>query len=238
MIPNSSVLSTVIGERAKELQSLRPSLMGSFIYPGWVGTSITEDIASQFSLQDGIEELFKNITINLMTLQPNLTSPYAPPASNVTLTTYHNVYSYSVSKLWIAYGLSIGFSTICVLAGLRTLVSNRAYYSADFSTVLRALKASHLSVKIDPADTDGKQPLPKYIGGAKIAFEATHGRDAAVYSQVKVANHQPDTELESAIETRHASSGRVSPLASGEMVHRDHFIGEETDHSNTYRYPS
>ena len=67
MVPNSGVMSTVIGARAEELQSLRPNLMSSFLYPGWIGTSITENTHDQFSLQDGIEELFKNITLNLMT---------------------------------------------------------------------------------------------------------------------------------------------------------------------------
>lgn len=67
LAPKSSVLSTVIGTRAKELQLLRPNILTSFLYPGWLGTSIMEDTLDQFSLQDGIEKLFKNVTVNLMT---------------------------------------------------------------------------------------------------------------------------------------------------------------------------
>lgn len=67
LAPKSSVLSTVIGTRAKELQLLRPNILTSFLYPGWLGTSIMEDTLDQFSLQDGIKKLFKNVTVNLMT---------------------------------------------------------------------------------------------------------------------------------------------------------------------------
>lgn len=65
MIPNSSIMSTVLGMRAKELQSLRSHDLNPF--SEWNGTSITNDIDDQFGLQNGIEELFKNITVNLMT---------------------------------------------------------------------------------------------------------------------------------------------------------------------------
>lgn len=129
--------------------------------------------------------------------RPNFSSPDAPPPINVSFTTYHNVYAYSASKLWIAYGIAIGFSTICVASGLGTLFSRGAYYSADISTVLRALKDAHLSVEIDPVDANGRQPLPKYIGRAEISFQgARRGSNATMHRRGRVASRQEETGLE------------------------------------------
>lgn len=66
----SSVMSTVIGRRATEMQFLWQDVQlmeTDNIFPGWNGTSIVEDTSNTTSLQDSLEELFKNITVNLMT---------------------------------------------------------------------------------------------------------------------------------------------------------------------------
>lgn len=67
-------------------------------------------------LARAIEELFLNYTLSLISdpyLQPNKTSPFAPSGeTSVTGTEFHNVYMYSMSTLWLAYGLAIGSATL------------------------------------------------------------------------------------------------------------------------------
>lgn len=62
---NSGIMSTVIGMGAKELQYLRSYQSNPLGL--WNDTSVTSNTADQFSLQDGIEQLLKNTTVNLMT---------------------------------------------------------------------------------------------------------------------------------------------------------------------------
>jgi hypothetical protein len=40
--------------------------------------------------------------------------------SNVTFVTYHNIYIYTVYKLWLAYGIAIFFATTAVVYTLST----------------------------------------------------------------------------------------------------------------------
>jgi len=55
-----------------------------------------------------------------------------------------------------------------VLLGLLTVIQTKSSFTDDFSTILRATRTAELSTAIDDQDTDGRDPLPKYIGDAKI----------------------------------------------------------------------
>lgn len=107
---------------------------------------------------------------NVSSYRPNYSSPYAPPNTTVVFTTYENIYLYSASILWIAYGLAISFSLLCVLYGSFAIFYTNASYSSDFSTIMRTTRNAELSIALTEADTRGEDPLPKKIAKADIMF--------------------------------------------------------------------
>jgi len=86
----------------------------------------------------------------------------------VNFTTYQSTYEYAASTLWISYGVALCISTLGVLLGLLTIIQTKSSFTDDFSTVLRATRKAELSIAIHNQDTDGRDPLPKYIGDARI----------------------------------------------------------------------
>ncbi|USP72759.1 hypothetical protein yc1106_00033 [Curvularia clavata] len=123
------------------------------------------------SLGDAIEQMFQNITLSLMTsaaLQPNHSSPSAPPKTVVTIFTAQTVYAYSAQRLWAAYACAALVTLICVVTGIFTIFANGASYSSSFSTVFRFAKGTELSVEIKPEDLDGKSPLPEYLEKSQL----------------------------------------------------------------------
>lgn len=93
---------------------------------------------------------------------------FAPAPANVTFHNYHNVYTYSAWKLWVAYGLAIFFASICALGGLIIIGANQASYSLGFSTVLRASKCAYTNVQLTEDDADIRDPLPPHLKKARI----------------------------------------------------------------------
>lgn len=96
--------------------------------------------------------------------------PYAPPDTNVTFTTYHNVYVYSLSILWLVYGTAIVVTCLSVLVGIMAYTSNKGSYSTKFSTIFRITRDASLSVPILAEDTGGLDPLPEYLAKRSITF--------------------------------------------------------------------
>lgn len=193
---NTSVMTTVLlqTEELAFLQSVNQDheLSQSMRGGTWPGDSIMTSTNSTMKLKDAIEEAFRNVTLSLIaqyTLQPNLSSPYAPGEVNVTITTFTNVYSYSRKVLWTAYGLAISFTLLCVGNGILAFISSgRRTYESKFSTILRTTRdvplvdrskqrhpekdaeteAQRGFVHIHDDDRDGKSPLPSYLGRAEI----------------------------------------------------------------------
>ena len=106
---------------------------------------------------------------------PNYSSIYAPPLNNITYHTYESVYHYSVWKLWIAYGITIGLTTVAVALGFIAMAQNDVSYSDNFSTVFRAAHGAELSVDLFEEDSDGKDPMPEYISTATVHFRGRLG---------------------------------------------------------------
>ncbi|KAM0721362.1 hypothetical protein Q7P37_002286 [Cladosporium fusiforme] len=133
----------------------RPDIAG-LIDPTMSGTSK--------SLIDGIEQMFQNITISLLSsplFRHDSTSQEAP-STKVSYDTYHNVYIYTPYKLWLSYGAALAAATITVAIGLCVVISQGASYSNDFSTVLRVARHALLEPEIDAAD-DGRDPLTRSL---------------------------------------------------------------------------
>ncbi|RHZ70637.1 hypothetical protein CDV55_105263 [Aspergillus turcosus] len=175
-VSGTSILSTPLSETA-ELGFLTqyvhdvPSDQQPSSY--WNGLSVVEPSNSTLPLLDAIQQLFQNITISLMSsalLQPNYSSIYAPPDTNVTITTWGNVYSYSLPTLWIAYGIAILVTTISVLLGLVAYFANHGSYSTKFSTIVRKTRKAPISPPFDVDDDNGRDPLPKSIARSKISI--------------------------------------------------------------------
>jgi hypothetical protein len=137
--------------------------------------SLLTYVASQSNTSLGpmIEDLFKKIvvsTISVPELQPNYSSPYAPPKATVTTYAEHNVYVYAASRLWLAYGLAIAFTVLAMGVGLFAISANDGTYTADFSTVLRAVQGARLSADMTMAKGNARGPLPSRLARASISL--------------------------------------------------------------------
>ena len=122
--------------------------------------------------KSALETLFQNFTISLLAeemLRPNYSSPHAPiEDTEVTFNTYQNIYVYSASTLWTAYGLAIFFALIALALGFRALFLNNGSFTNDFSTVLRTCRDAALSAELRSEDRDGCQPLPERLAKSRI----------------------------------------------------------------------
>ncbi|KAK6430594.1 hypothetical protein LTR95_013249 [Oleoguttula sp. CCFEE 5521] len=197
-VEGTNIMNTILSD-TKELDFLRKYMNGegatagfssfqAFLSQGntsdtWPGGSVPDNrTASTLELRSAVEKLFENITISLMSsvlLQADPSSPFAPAPVPVTSTSYETVYAYSASTLWTAYGLAITLATIAIGVGLYSMIVERAYYSADFSTIMRMTQAARLSTTIADEDTAGRSPLPKYLANADISFRRDAKGDAA-----------------------------------------------------------
>lgn len=97
----------------------------------------------------------------------------------MTLPAYHNVYIYSRSTLWIAYGLAIAFSVVSVLLGLSVMVMNGASFDDSFSTILRVSKTAELMTEFRSEGEDGRLPLPAYLEKARLVMSSQWRGEAA-----------------------------------------------------------
>jgi hypothetical protein len=122
-----------------------------------------------------VEKLFQDIVISMMSepqLQPNENSSWLPPKADVTTYLEHNIYVYTTSRLWLAYGLAISCTCLGVVIGLVTMLSNGGTYTSDFSTVLRAVHTASLSVDVRSGDMNALGPLPSHLADANIWLPA------------------------------------------------------------------
>ncbi|KAJ9157975.1 hypothetical protein NKR23_g422 [Pleurostoma richardsiae] len=139
----------------------------------WVGTSVYQDEPATQSMAELMEEMFCNVTISLMSnvaLNPNYTSPFAPPNATVQMWMLQNLYQYTASTLWITYGAAIGLSALSVLVGATVVLTERAAYSTCFSTLLRVANNLYLPISLKLQDTTGQDPLPRHLSSMVVQF--------------------------------------------------------------------
>ncbi|KAJ4856067.1 hypothetical protein T069G_09435 [Trichoderma breve] len=143
----------------------------------WNGNSVEAAANSTIPMAGVMEELFRNATVSLMSnslLQPNYSSPYAPPDVPVTQTHYALIYSYAANTLWLAYGIALGMTLLSILLGVVSIYHNSGFsYMSKFSTILRVTHCIDLSDAIQPEDKDGKDPTPRYIKNLTVSFPPT-----------------------------------------------------------------
>ena len=124
---------------------------------------------------------------NAISRRHNNSDPLAPPPTNVTSTTFQNIYAYAPEQLWLAYGLAILFACFTTVIGLFAVCSNHASYSADFSTVLRTTREARISEELRPADLRGQDPLPPHLRNAYITLGQAAASNGPIvkYSQLR-----------------------------------------------------
>ncbi|CAG7924479.1 unnamed protein product [Penicillium olsonii] len=138
----------------------------------WTGRSVRSSGSSSLPLIEALEELFQNITISFMAsqmFQPNYTVNNIPE-TNVTVTSYHNIYVYSRSVLWAAYGTALGVTLLTVVAGILVYFSNGGSYSTKFSTIFRITQGAIVSTDLGAKDYSGLEPTPDHIANAKMTI--------------------------------------------------------------------
>ena len=87
------------------------------------------------SLGSSIEELVRNMTFSLLNI-PELLAPQ-PDKTDVSVTTFFNIYNYHWQRLVLAYGIAISVTFMTVILGLYTIINTGSSYSNKFSTILR-----------------------------------------------------------------------------------------------------
>ncbi|OQE10102.1 hypothetical protein PENFLA_c093G02106 [Penicillium flavigenum] len=142
----------------------------------WKGRSVNS--SKDYSrLSNALEVLFENITFSLMSsemFQPNYTVE-AVPDTNVTINSYRNIYIYTRSVLWAAYGTALGVTALCVTAGILLYLSTDGSYSSKFSTIFRVTRGAMVSVDLSMKDYSGLDPLPDHIANAEITTGYNQG---------------------------------------------------------------
>lgn len=118
-------------------------------------------------LASAIEELVRNMTLSMLAV-PALLAPQAHE-TDVSITTFSNVYHYNWQRLVLAYGIAISLTFLAVTLGFYTIASTGSCYSNKFSTILRVSRNEELDSLIEEDDRHGEDPLPEYIGKAEFA---------------------------------------------------------------------
>ncbi|KAJ9491900.1 hypothetical protein VN97_g1351 [Penicillium thymicola] len=231
MKQTTNILSTTLMET--EEMSIFPSIAGSEPNPFteyWEGRSVSP--SRHFSpLSNALEELFQNITFSLMSSKmfqyvlsvcmlnlPSTLNMYnrpnymvqAVPDTNVTINSYRNIYVYTRSILWAAYGTALGITALCVTAGILLYLSADGSYTSKFSTIYRVTQGAMVSVGLGMKDYSGLDPLPDHIANAQMTSGYNQDYPARM-SSITPPGH-PHRES--------AASSQLLETISDEGVHR------------------
>lgn len=122
--------------------------------------------ASPQSLAEGIEELFRNMTLAIFS-DPSLLRD-EDHQTTIDVQRFYNIYIYSYQRLAVAYGLAIALTFVAVVLGCHTLLKNGVSYSNKFSTILRTTRGQDLDVLVEHLERGGEDPLPQCIGEIEL----------------------------------------------------------------------
>ncbi|CAG7980097.1 unnamed protein product [Penicillium nalgiovense] len=214
----TNVLSTTLMET--EEMSIFSSTAASDPNPfmdHWKGRSVNSS-KDYPRLSDALEVLFENITFSLMSSKmfqyvlsvcmlnlpsalnmhnrPNYTVE-AVPDTNVTINSYRNIYIYTRSVLWAAYGTALGVTALCVTAGILLYLSTAGSYSSKFSTIFRVTRGAMVSIDLSIEDYSGLDPLPDHIANAEIATGYNQGYQATTSSTTPLRHPHPGSAASS-----------------------------------------
>lgn len=147
------------------------ALANDLQYPGQEAQGISAlGRGRNFTLAEGLEELFHNITFSLFASPQFLSPRDKSPLTEVTITSPQNLYRYQPRNLWLSYGIALFFATFGVLLGIVALLKNGAAFANDFSTVVRVTRNPELLTVIQPQDTTGTVPVGKHLQEVKLGM--------------------------------------------------------------------
>lgn len=125
------------------------------------------DWASGQAVEVGLEQLFQNFTLSLLSDSGLIKNSTTADQVPVQIETWPITYVYRRADLFIPYGLSLLAALLCSALGMRAFLVNDASYSNIYSTYLRATNNARIDRYIDDSDT-GHDPLPKSFGAVTI----------------------------------------------------------------------
>lgn len=114
--------------------------------------------------------------------RPQADSAFAPPPTNVTFNTYHNVYVYSVAKLWIAYGIAIVAAAAMSLLGLFVIFASEESYGQRFSSVFLFAHGAAIQPAVHEAHASAEDSVPEYVKKAVVVSKGSLKGEEKTYS--------------------------------------------------------
>jgi hypothetical protein len=88
----------------------------------------------------------------------------------VTFLGYQNVYIYSASQLWLAYGIAIATAIVVLSIGMFVIFANSATYSFNFSSIFLFARGASIDEDLKHEDTSAQDPLPAYWAKARVRY--------------------------------------------------------------------
>ncbi|BCR91321.1 uncharacterized protein ACHE_70164A [Aspergillus chevalieri] len=242
-IDRTSVMTTGLSN-TNEFSTLRMAIYednhGDSLSNFWREQSTIQPNNTSIPLSDALEQLFQNITLSMMSssvFQPNYSMSDIPDV-NVTMITYRNIYAYSQSILWTAYGTALAVSFLSVILGVIIFFVNHGSYSSKFSTVMRTTRTADISTGLNAEDAKGIDPTPGHINNANIYFN--DGPNQKLGRSVTNVEPNAEKEVPETVErTRTAEvsepteavlDGGLSPVSDQESRPPSWFVEMQRDH--------
>ncbi|RAQ56723.1 hypothetical protein COH20_005588 [Aspergillus flavus] len=213
--PNTNIISTTLmeTEEMRFIDSLTSPESDNPFPKYWREQSVSSSNHSSPPLSKALEDLFRNITLSLMSsniFQPNYTVK-AVPETNVTITSYHSIYIYNRPILWAAYGTARGATALSSIAGVLVYFSNGGSYGTKFSTVFRVTQGAKVSTNLSMKDYSGFDPLPDHIAKAKMTLGYNPDYPVRVSSTAPLDQpHQHPTDSSQLLDTTTGDSNKSS----------------------------
>ncbi|OAL43468.1 hypothetical protein IQ07DRAFT_292964 [Pyrenochaeta sp. DS3sAY3a] len=131
------------------------------------------DWTTRDGAQEGLEILFQNITLSMLSTSSLIMNSTIAAKNPVTvrLRTSMNLYSYSAKDLLLSYGIACGAAILSTILGIYGIWRNGGVgYQSQFSTFIRTTRNPILTDLIDP-DDHGTEPLPKNLAEVRIILD-------------------------------------------------------------------
>lgn len=136
----------------------------------------------------------------------------------MTHQTFHNVYTYSKAKLWIAYSSAIIVTAIAAILGLVAVAASGASYSGSnsFSSAFRLARGAYLNTDVREEDLDGRDPLPEHLAKAKMWPEQSGTMQASRVDSMLLSRRSRTESIALTERPKHASRTSSLSLLGGQ----------------------
>ncbi|KAL3458470.1 hypothetical protein BJX64DRAFT_224225 [Aspergillus heterothallicus] len=111
-----------------------------------------------------------NLTLSFFSESYFLQNSSQSQPHNITVLSNEVLYRYSQKNLFIAYGVSIFISLLCVIAGLLSMWDNGIAFSDSFSTILRATRNPKFDEIVPLDSTTGSDPPPESLARTRVQW--------------------------------------------------------------------